>query len=285
MLTLYRIGCMAETTVTTRDVRRDIQAYQTSTPTIPAVAISAQPKAQVSKKDETEQTVEAQVLSLADQLSSGIDPTNENITVREFRFLKEINTALFALNICNSGLPLGQMCQYLKDPSIGTHLEENYINQDQAAAIVCYASVYGLFFGESNEELLADLASLEYAVQMHAYGAQSLTNLCQNLDYHAASMLGIDTNDIHQIVCDGKGGTGLNTTAVPLSTAPSFSGTRVSTQPSLTGTSAIGTAWSILGTSVPGTGWSTYATSTGTKSGPSSSLCGTCGLMSSATSG
>lgn len=286
MLTLYRVGCMTEATVTTRKEERDVQVQETSAPMLTTAAMPSDLEGRLSKRADLEQSTEDQIFSFANRLSSGIDPTNENITVREFRFLKEINTALFALNIVNSGLPLDQMCQYLKDPSIGNHLEDNYINQDQAAAIVCYASVYGLFFGESNEELLADLAGLEYAVQMHAYGAQTLAEICQNLDYRAASMLGISAEEIHDIVCDGKGGTGLNTTTVPLMTGPSSSGTGVPNRPSSSGTAASGTGWSMTAPSASGTAASGGPGATGTHPNPSSSIIfGTGSSMSSAMSG
>lgn len=193
------------------------------------------------------------LLNVAEQLSSGIDPTNENITVREFRYLREINTALFSLNIVNSGLNLTMMCQYLQDPSIQNNLEDNYIYPKQAADITCFASVYGLYLGQSNDQVLASLAALEYAVQMHAYHSGSLAQACSTLSYSAAQMLGIDAEGIQQNVCNGTAGIS------PSSAPPSASSTGVSatanstsfTLPFPTGT--LGTAWSGEGT---GMSWS-----------------------------
>ncbi|KAK5071857.1 hypothetical protein LTR64_004364 [Lithohypha guttulata] len=195
-LTEYRIGCMVDTSVTTRGEMIQTALPQSSVETAHGNA----------RRMQFEASSLANVLGIAQRLSSGIDPTNQNITVREFRFLQEINTALFALNICNSGLPLDKMCEYLQDQNLRGHLEDNYINQDEARNIVCFCSANGLYFNESNDELLGDLAALEYAVQTHAYGTQTLQEICQNLDYRAASMLGIDVGEIQAFVCNGTGG-------------------------------------------------------------------------------
>jgi hypothetical protein len=194
------------------------------------------------------------LLNVAERLSSGIDPSNENITIREFRYLREINTALFALNIVNSGVPLASMCQWLQDPSIRNNLEDNYINQKQATDIICWASVYGLYLGQSNNELLSDLAALEYAVQMHAYHSISLEEACKSLNYAAARMLEIDAEGIKNNVCNGTEGIS-RTSALP---ATSTTTTDIATE-SLTSftfpfpTASVGTAWSDQGT---GTSWS-----------------------------
>lgn len=284
MLTLYRIGCMAETSATTRREERDYLPLETASPSLPSSSSSASPLDSLAKRTDLGESTEARLLEFADRLSSGIDPTNENITVQEFKFLEEINTAMFALNICNSGLPLHQMCQYLDDPSIGMHLEDNYIIQSQAVAIVCYAAANGLFFDESNDQLLSDLAKLEWAVQMHAYGAQSVADLCQNLDYRAASMLGISVDEIHQIVCNGTGGIGISSATAPLTTAPASTGSSMSNPTSISGTGAAGA--SMTGRPLPGTASTGMPFVTGTNPQPtSSSIVGTGNSMNSTTSG
>lgn len=200
------------------------------------------------------------LLSIAEKLSSGIDPTNENITMQEFRYLQQINTALFALNIVNSGLPLTSMCQYLQDPSIASNLQDNYINPKQAANIVCFASVYGLYLGQSNDQILADLAALEYAVQMHAYNTASLQEVCQSLNYGAAQLLGIDAEDIQKNVCNGTAGAS-KTSILPSASTATDTAANISlisfTLPFPTAT--FGTAWTGEGT---GTSWSSVLPTT-----------------------
>lgn len=250
---------MPETTIVSRrdfqepKTKRSIE-QQTATPTV--VTDGEHTK---RKRTEFEGSSLNTLLSIANRLSSGVDPTNENMTVGEFRFLRQINTALFALNIINSGLPLSQMCQYLRDPAIGNHLDENLINQDQAANIVCFASVYGLYFQESNEELLEDLAALEYAIQMKAYSSETLREVCQELDYQAASFLDIDVEGIRDRVCNGTAGiahtTSISTVGtLPISTTVTMTG--ITTSAPLHTSAAIGPYPTGTGTGF-GTGSST----------------------------
>lgn len=198
---------MPETTAVTR---RDLQAYQTTELVHPQAQLpraSSNERRYFVKRTEDEKEISPlkSLYDIAERLSVGVDPTNENITVRDFKFLEQLNTALFALNVVNSGLPLDQMCNYLRDPAVQNNMADNIVDAEQAANIVCFAAKYGLYFNESNEELLADLAALEYAIQIHAYSSETLQQLCENLDYVAASFLGIDTSGIRTYVCNGTG--------------------------------------------------------------------------------
>lgn len=225
VLTVYRVGCMPETTAVTR---RDYGAYdvlQQNPPQTVVPDLLEQDAHGPTKRTSFEAHALKQVLSIAERLASGIDPTNENITVREYKLLEETNTALFALNIVNSGLPLDEMCEYLRDPGIANHLDNNLIDAVQSANIVCFAAVYGLYFNMTNDDLLSDLAGLEYAIQMHAYGSQSLQDVCKTLDYSAASFLGIDTEEIQETICNGTEGVVHSTPSIiPSVAAPTTTG-------------------------------------------------------------
>lgn len=207
---------MPETTAVTR---RDYRGYDMTelplpTPALPGFGHDMKIH---NKRDTFETSLKKELFGIAERLASGIDPTNENITVREFKYLEQINTALFALNLVNSGFDLHQMCEYLTNSSIGSRLEDSLINPSQASNIVCFAAQYGLYFGMSNGELLADLAALEYAIQVHAYASKTLQELCEGLDYTAASFLGIDTEGIRTYICNGT--EGISSTIMPLSTS------------------------------------------------------------------
>lgn len=209
-------------------------------------------------------SVHKEVFSIAERLASGIDPTNENITVREFKYLEQINTALFALNVVNSGFDLHQMCEYLTEASINSRLEDNLINPDQASNIVCFADQFGLYFGVSNNELLADLAALEYAIQLHAYATKSLQELCETLDYTAASFLGIDTEGIRTFICNGTAGISTtislasSSTTVATGTASLGTGTGTGTRsdagPTGTGSIVFGSGGPVLSSATSAAG-------------------------------
>lgn len=207
---------MPETTAITR---RDYRGFDVTEPAPPKTALpeSGQDMVMHNKRAMLETSLKKEVFGIAERLASGIDPTNENITVREFNYLEQINTALFALNVVNTGFDLQQMCEYLSNTSIGMRLEDSLINPSQASNIVCFAAQYGLYFGMSNGELLADLAALEYAIQVHAYATKTLEQLCEGLDYTAASFLGIDTDGIRTYICNGTAG--ISSTIMPLSTS------------------------------------------------------------------
>lgn len=183
-----------------------------------------------NKRATLESSVADEVFDIADRLAAGIDPTNENITVREFQYLTQINTALFALNCVNSGFNLNQMCDSLTNATIMNRLTDSMINPSQASNIICFAAEYGLYFGMSNVELLSDLAALEYAIQLKSYATQTLQELCEGLDYTAASFLGIDTEGIRTYICNGTAG--VSSSIRPLSTAVTATGvTSLATAP------------------------------------------------------
>ena len=146
------------------------------------------------------------MMDVAAQLSAGVDPTSENITVREFKYLTQLNTALFCLNVINGGLPLDKMCTFLQDPTTRMRLTDIYINPTQASDVICFASVYGIYLGQSNEQLLAALADLEYTIQLHAYGNDGLQQACESLRYSGAEILGVDVKGIQQYICNGTAG-------------------------------------------------------------------------------
>lgn len=197
---------MPETSVISR---RDIPTqYEVNSVEARSTQPSASKERDTYHRDRNEDSEDASLgvmFDIANRLSKGIDPLNQNITYRDFKYLVEINTALFALNVINSGLPLQAMCQYLQNTTVQLYQEENFINAKQASDIICFASVYGLYFNESNQALLSQLALLEYAIQAYTYDSQSLQQICQDLDYAAASFLGIDTDGIRTYVCNNTG--------------------------------------------------------------------------------
>jgi len=241
---------MPETSIVTR---RDLQAYQTIEPGYPQTKLpntytDKQPYILKRSNDGNDISPIKSLYSIANRLSAGIDPTNENITVRDFKFLEQLNTALFALNLVDSGFPLDQTCNYLQDPEVQNRLADNIIDAQQAADIVCFAAKYGLYFNESNDQLLADLAGLEYAIQIQAYNPQALQQICETLDYTAASFLSIDTDGIRTYVCNSTGPPAHPPSSMSVSSA-------ISTVTGVTPTGFTSTAWPMsTGTGDLGTG-------------------------------
>ena len=201
VLTIHRVGCMPPaTSIVPAD---DFESKRK--PQVDWLIASAE--AEFEKRSiEVSSSNQNSLLSMAEKLATGIDPNNNNMTVRDFAFLRQINTALFALNIVQSGLPLKQTCDDLQNSTIALNLDDNFIAPHQAASIVCYAAVYGLYFDRSFAELLSDLAAIAYAIQMSAYSPQTLQEVCQTLDFQVVSFLGIDGEGIRQSICNGAAG-------------------------------------------------------------------------------
>lgn len=195
--------------VTTAVTRRELRGYEmidSSHPQPEAAPLIKQHKHKYYKRASLKTSALDSIYTIADRLAQGIDPTNVNITVGAYRFLEQINTALFAINIVNSGIPLDIMCEALRNATVQVKLTDSSIEPSQASNLVCWAERYGLYFGMSNAQLLADLAALEYVVQLKATGSRDLGELCQSLDYTAASFLGIDVQGIRAFACNGTGG-------------------------------------------------------------------------------
>lgn len=216
-LTVYRVGCMPVTTAVTRRELRGYDMVDSSQPLTEMGPLVGQHKHKYDKRNSLQTSAMDSIYTIAERLAQGIDPTNVNITVGAYRFLEQINTALFAINIVNSGIPLDVMCEALRNATVQVKLTDSSIEPSQASNLVCWAERYGLYFGMSNAQLLADLAALEYVVQVKAVGKQDLQELCQKLDYTAASFLGIDVQGIRTYACNSTGG--ILPTSTPLGTA------------------------------------------------------------------
>lgn len=196
-------------------------------------------------------SVHTNLNSLAEKVATGIDPNNDNITVKELMYLRQINTALFALNVIESGFPLNRTCEELHNSTTAYNLDENLIDPKQAAGIVCYAAVFGLYFDRSFAQLLSDLAGIEYAIQMSAYEPETLQEVCQSLDYSAVSFLGVDTEGIRKSICNGTAGVSHAWPSSPANTTTTMTNSSNATTEMPTTTHDMGSAASAAGTVAP----------------------------------
>ena len=206
--------------------RRDHLARMSAVPEI-AAAFEAGTAVQ---KQNTKRSVGDAIAQLA---SGPIVPNSNQLTVQQERWITQCNTAIFCIDLINSGMSLNDTCSYLRNITNSYLLEGASIDPVQAADIVCWASVYGFDLNTPTFDLISALEALEYAVQVSSNFTTNTTALCNSLDYTAAQDLGIDASGIEAFVCNGSTSTIVPSISSPITIRPSGS---------VTGTGVSGTA-------------------------------------------
>lgn len=245
VLTVSQVGCMVETTAITRRAYRgdNEQRQAVSTPEARDLARAAESQGNpVSRKLHKRQT---------DPI---IDPTS--ISVQDYGLIVQISTAIFALDILNSGLNLVLVCEDLRDPTVAPKLATVNVDAVQAADIICWTAQYGIAFNMSITALIQYLADALYAIQLGANYTTNVATICGELNLFYAPDLGIDVDAFYAYICNITAPT---TTISSTSTLTVTPGSMWS-MPSLTGVSGTGpvetetVASSVAGTAPPGTG-------------------------------
>ena len=164
--------------------------------------------------------------------SSGI---STQLSGQSLELFTELNTALFAMDLINTpGVDLAALCRELRTAALipTSQLDMISINAQQAADIVCFASIYGVAFNVSTPQLIGQLAAAIYAVEIGANytGTTNASQLCNQVDYSNQGYLGINSTAVSSFICQETSNpaanttTGLNATSAPLTTP---SGTEV----------------------------------------------------------
>jgi hypothetical protein len=123
----------------------------------------------------------------------------------EAALVSQLQTAQYALELCNDNFNLTEICQTLRDPAVVEPLAAVGVDASQCGDIVCFASVYGIDLNTTNAQLLGDLAAAVYGVELgdNFTTTANTTRLCNSIDLSAAPYLGIDAGAINQFICGG----------------------------------------------------------------------------------
>lgn len=119
--------------------------------------------------------------------------------------VSQLQTAEYALELCNSDFNLTEICGQLRDPAAILPLANVGVSASQASDIVCFASVYGIDFNTTNAALLGDLAAAIYGLELgdNFTTTTNTTKLCNNIDLAAAPYLGINAGAVDNYICGG----------------------------------------------------------------------------------
>ena len=161
----------------------------------------------------------AQELKVARQLKAKRQALPTGLSPGASVLIGQLETAQYALALCNSRFNLTEICQDLRDPAAIEPLASVGIDAPQASNIVCWASLYGIDLNTTNAALLGDFAAAIYALELgdNFTTTTNTTNLCNKIDLAAAPFLGIDAGAINNFICGGPS-TSVTVTAVTTQT-------------------------------------------------------------------
>jgi hypothetical protein len=146
-----------------------------------------------------------QELEAATQLKPKRQAVSAKLSPEAAALIEQLQTAQYALNLCNSDFNLTEICEELSDPKAIIPLANVGVDSSQASDIVCFASVYGIDLNTTNAVLLGDLAAAVYGLELgdNFTTTTNTTKLCNKIDLTAASYLGIDTGAVNNFICGG----------------------------------------------------------------------------------
>lgn len=180
------------------------------------------------------------------------------LTGDALKYFVQCNTALYALNLCNSGFNLTALCTAFQDPDIVAPLAAVQIDAIQAKDIICFAAVIGINFAQTNIEIIQSIAATIYAIQIGSNftGTTNTTDLCNGIDFSPEPYLGIDASGAQDFICNATNSTA--TSSMPTTTGP---------LPTVNITMSPATSFSNISTEEASSGVVVTAGPTGTQSG------------------
>lgn len=119
--------------------------------------------------------------------------------------VSQLQTAQYALELCNDDFNLTEICDDLRDPAAVVPLANVGVSASQAGDIVCWASVFGIDLNTTNAALLGDLAAAIYGLELgdNFTTTANTTKLCNNINLDVAPYLGIDSGAVNDFICGG----------------------------------------------------------------------------------
>jgi len=147
--------------------------------------------------------VAAAIMDLATQFSADILPDIQLLPGPAAQSLTEIWSALFALNVADSGFNLTQACQQVQTTEVRYWLLDSSLNPDQVSSLICWIARNGYDFNTTRANVISTLEAAIWGLEVAAGFSNNLTTICNDLDLFGAigGDLGINTQQYRQIVC------------------------------------------------------------------------------------
>lgn len=148
--------------------------------------------------------VSAAIMDLANQFSADILPDIQLLSGPAAQSLTEIWSAMFALNVADSGLNLTQACQQVQNTEVRYWLLDSDLDPDQVRSLICWIAANGYDFNTTRAQIYSTLEAAVWGLEVAAGFSDNLTTICNDLDLFGTigGFLGINTQQYRQIVCN-----------------------------------------------------------------------------------
>lgn len=143
------------------------------------------------------------LINLATDFNNDIPPDTRQLPGRAQQLLTSIWSAMFALNVADSGLNATWACAEVQTIEVKYQLKESWLDPDQVKAILCWIADHGYYFNTTRAELYSTLQAAVYALQVAGDFTSNRTAICENLDlfYRVGGYLGINTQGFEEYAC------------------------------------------------------------------------------------
>ncbi|KIW20193.1 hypothetical protein PV08_00768 [Exophiala spinifera] len=203
MLTVTRVECMPETTAITRRAYRGYEEVeQAHTRTASTNKLTGGGLTHHLRRSSS--AVTGALLELATTISNN-SPDIRLLTGPSQESLTEIMSALFALNVADSGMNLTSACQQVTTTEVSYRLLESDFNPDQVKGLICWISANGYSFNSTRAAIISALQAAIYGLEVTDAFTSNRTEICGHLDLFNSigGFLGINTKQYQDIVCGG----------------------------------------------------------------------------------
>lgn len=145
-------------------------------------------------------------VSLADFASTftfDIPPDSQLLSGPAKKQLSAILTAIFALNVADSGMDVKSACAQVQTSDVRYQLLESGFDPDQCKALLCWIADNGYDFDTTRAQLFSSLEAAVYGLFLGSDYTTNRTQVCENLGLFnsVGGYLGIDTQAYHDLVC------------------------------------------------------------------------------------
>ncbi|KAK5208697.1 hypothetical protein LTR96_003452 [Exophiala xenobiotica] len=215
MLTITQVECMPETTASTRGRARGYEeTEQAQTQTLKPKELAGHALSQNVRRSGS--AVTGALVDLATTMGNDISPDINLLSGPSQESFTEIMSALFALNVADSGMNLTLACQQVQTSEVRYQLLASAFAPDQVKALLCWIAANGYSFNSTRAQVISTLQAAVYGLEVASGFTNNRTEICNNLDlfYSIAGFLAINAQQYQQIVCTN--------TSSETSTPPSY---------------------------------------------------------------
>ncbi|KIX98708.1 uncharacterized protein Z520_05169 [Fonsecaea multimorphosa CBS 102226] len=195
MLTVTEIQCIPEGTASTR------MHHAASPQTTSWKQMEDLKKAHLHRR--SDQATEAAIADLASTFANALPPDVSLLSGGLQTEFTDIASAMFALNICDSGIDLNSACEQLNTDAVALQLYQSWYAPNNVKSIVCFCASYGYDFDTTRQQLYASLYAALIGILAAADISTDRGQICDNLSLfnRTGPSLGIDIQQYHDLVC------------------------------------------------------------------------------------